>query len=116
MRLWKLTAALVVLAVPALAEDWVRLTGPEITQALSARVLAYGNGGMQNFRADGSTLYESGPPSTGRWRVEGNRYCSVWPPSELWTCYDIDRSASGLDIRFVADDRTETIGRYVDLN
>jgi hypothetical protein len=104
-----------VAAGTALAEDWTRLTGPEITGALSARLLSYGNGGTQNFHSDGSTLYESGPPSTGRWRVEGDRYCSVWPPQEHWACYDIDRSASGLEIRFIADDGTETVGRYVDL-
>jgi hypothetical protein len=47
--------------------------------------------------------------------VQGDLYCSVWPPSDRWDCYDIARSARGLDIRFTGDDGSVTVGRYVDL-
>ena len=96
----------------ALAEDWVRLTGPQITEALTARVLSYADGTTQEFKAGGQTMAGSGE---GRWRVEGDRYCSVWPPSESWACYDVDRAARGLDVRFTDDAGSVTVGRYTDL-
>jgi hypothetical protein len=97
-------------AVPALAEDWERLQGPEISAALTARVLGYKDGKLQDFLADGRTLYGD---STGRWEVRGDLYCSVWLPSDRWNCYAVDRK--GLDIRFTAEDGSDTVGRYVDL-
>jgi hypothetical protein len=95
---------------PALAEGWERLDGPAITAALAARVLGYPDGTLQDFFADGRTLYGE---SFGRWEVRDDRFCSLWPPSDRWTCFDVDRQR--LDIRFTADDGTVTIGRYVDL-
>ena len=57
---------LVLLASPALAEDWQRLKGDQITAALSARVLAYEGGKTQNFFADGRTLHDGGSAQSGR--------------------------------------------------
>jgi hypothetical protein len=94
----------------AQAGGWERLDGPAITAALAARVLGYPDGTLQDFFADGRTLYGE---SFGRWEVRGDRYCSLWPPSDRWTCHDVERQR--LDIRFTADDGTVTIGRYVDL-
>lgn len=100
----------------ALAKDpWQPLSGPEITAALAARHLVYDGGATQQFDQDGSTTYDARRPSQGRWRVEGHRYCSVWPPSELWACYAVERSADGRDLRFIADDGSSSIGRYDDL-
>lgn len=100
----------------ALADDgWVTLAGDEIGPALSARHLVYDGGATQQFNADGSTDYESGRPSHGSWRVEGERYCSVWPPSDRWACYRVERSADGLALRFVAEDGSASVGRYDDL-
>jgi hypothetical protein len=106
--------ALVMLAAPAAAEDWRALTGAEITAALTARVLAY-DGATQNFFADGRTLYEAGGPSWGAWRVDGDRYCSQWPPRDAWDCYAVEAEARGLDLRFVGKGGEVTVGRYVDL-
>jgi hypothetical protein len=92
------------------AEAWQPLDGPAITAALSARVLGYPDGTLQDFFADGRTL--SGE-SRGHWEVRGDQYCSVWPPSERWTCYQVDQS--GLDVRFTDTSGATTIGRYVDL-
>jgi hypothetical protein len=94
----------------AMAEAWQTLDGPAITAALSARVLGYPDGTLQDFFADGQTL--SGE-SRGHWEVRGDQYCSIWPPSERWTCYQVDQS--GLDIRFTDTSGVTTIGRYVDL-
>ena len=102
-----------------MAGDWQVLDGAAISRALSARVLQYAGGARQDFKADGRTLYESGGgssgggPSWGSWRVEGDRYCSVWPPSDRWACFEV--AARGLEIRF-REDGADTIGRYVDLN
>jgi hypothetical protein len=107
------TAALLVcLACPVAAEDWVALTGPEITQALTSRVLGYPDGTLQDFKAGGQTIAGS---AEGRWRVQGDQYCSVWPPSERWDCYGVARSVRGLDIGFTGGDGSVTVGRYVDL-
>lgn len=90
------------------------LDGQGITAALSARVVQYTGGQRQDFFADGRTVYESGgSPSWGQWRVEGDRYCSVWPPSDRWSCYEV--ASKGLEIRF-QDGGEATVGQYVDLN
>lgn len=96
----------------AVAEEWVRLNGPGIEAALTARVLAYPDGTMQDFHAGGRTLAGR---AEGRWRVDGDLYCSTWPPSESWACYEVEREARGLDIRFTGEDGAVTVGRYNDL-
>ena len=110
----RITVALAILlgftSTLAAAEDWKRLDGPGITAALAARVLGYPDGKLQDFFADGRTLYGE---SWGRWEVRGDRFCSQWPPSDRWTCHAVDQS--GLDIRFTDDAGVTTIGRYIDL-
>jgi hypothetical protein len=94
------------------AEEWRALDGPQIVAALSARVLGYADGRLQDFKADGTTLADGG---VGRWRVEADRFCSAWPPAERWACYGVEREARGLDIRFTDTSGHVTVGRYVDL-
>jgi hypothetical protein len=105
--------ALVLAIWPTLAfgDDWNVLTGPEITTALSARELVYEDGTRQSFKADGATYFGD---TTGTWRIDGDQYCSVWPPSDRWACYGVE--VSGLDVRFVAADGSATTARYDDLN
>ena len=108
--------AALLLCSPASADEWNALTGDRIRTALSARVLGYPEGKTQNFLADGRTLSEGGGSSHwGRWRVEGDRYCSVWPPSDRWSCYGIEAAAGGQDLRFVSQGGFVTTGRYIDL-
>jgi hypothetical protein len=104
---------LVLAATPAIAEDWTVLTGDQIRTALTARLLVYEGGARQQFNADGTTRYESPDVSHGQWRVTGDRYCSQWPPSDRWACYDV--AAQGVDIRFTAGDGSVSTGRYADL-
>jgi hypothetical protein len=100
----------------ALAEGWQDLTGTQITEALAARVVEYDDGGTQNFFADGRTLFEvDAGESWGKWRVEGDLYCSVWPPNELWECYSVSRETAGLGLRFTAKDGEVSAGHYIDL-
>lgn len=102
------------LAAPALAENWRVLDGPGITAALAARVLQFQDGSTQNFFQDGRTLHEAGGGvSWGKWWVEGDRYCSSWPPSDVAACYGVE--VQGLDVRFTSDGGEVSLGRYVDL-
>lgn len=80
--------------------EWRPMTGPQITAALIGNVLDYGDK-WQDFRASGRTLYFAGSESWGYWGVREDRYCSMWPPSDLWACYDMQRAGDRL--RFVGD-------------
>lgn len=108
--------AVLAAAVGARAEDgWTALDAATIRPALEGRWLQY-DGAAQFFAADGATTY--GPSvgdqnSAGRWRVEGDRYCSVWPPSDRWACYGMAQSTDGTRIRFIAGDGSTTDGAYV---
>lgn len=99
------------LAEPVRAQDR-RLDGAGVTLALTDRTLVYDNGASQIFTAGGATTYDSGTPSQGRWSVREDRYCSVWPPSDRWACYDLTLSDDGQIVTFVADDGSTTAGRY----
>ena len=115
---WVLVAALV--PGMAMADGWQRLTGDQITAALTGRVVLHGGGQRQGFAADGGTVYDD---SRGHWRVEGDQYCSQWPPSERWACYGVELNGPELngpelnvpDIRFVAKDGSMTVGRFDDV-
>lgn len=90
------------------AEDFQRLSGDEILSALVGKKLGYGDGIWQTFDGAMGTQYFSGRPSAGRWAVRNGQYCSVWPPSDLWACYDVLQS--GDVIRFVDESGGATDG------
>ncbi|MEX0309013.1 MAG: hypothetical protein AB3N17_02080 [Tateyamaria sp.] len=94
------------------AEEFRKLTGDEILAALTGQKLDYGEGVWQTFDDTMLTQYFSGRPSSGRWAVRGDQYCSVWPPSDLWACYDVEQS--GDVIRFVDGSGGITDGTYAD--
>jgi hypothetical protein len=110
----RLFALLCLFASPALAEDFVPLSGSEIDTALTGRELLYENGAQQDFRASGRTLYNAGRDSWGYWGVREDQYCSMWPPSDIWACYDMARS--GNVIRFTGEAGDITVGTYSDPN
>ena len=73
-----------------------RLTGAEIKTALSDQTLQGtredGKMWQQIFQKSGVTFYSVGAAQTqGFWEVRGDQYCSQWPPSESWACYDMTR-------------------------
>lgn len=107
-----LVLALLALAMTrmALAEDWQRLDGPGIAEALAGRILIYEGGQVQSFLADGTTRYDD---EVGKWRVQGDQYCSTWPPRESWTCYALEQS--GPQLRFIGEVGNATVGVYNDL-
>lgn len=111
-----LITAFVLLASAANAEP-VKLSGAEIRAALSGKTVLGNQNGRewrQVFFKGGSTDYtqSGGAPSQGRWRVEGDQYCSVWPPSDVWACYDM--AMDGDDILFIESGGTEWRARFVD--
>lgn len=109
-----LASALVVLAAPASA-DWMRLDGPGIQSALEEVTLRYADiKATQHFYASGRTLYTSGRPSWGYWAVRGDQYCSQWPPSDGWACYDLERDPTDGRLRFVAGDGSYSVGQVED--
>ncbi len=87
-----LAAAMLVLwSAPASAAD-IKLNGAEISTTLSD-VSLYADGEVEQiFQSGGQTVYiEKSHPSQGLWKVDGDQYCSQWPPSRSWDCYDVVR-------------------------
>ena len=65
------------------------LTGPEIAPFLQG-IVSMGENSRQTFSHDGTTSYsENGRYSAGRWQVQGDKYCSQWPPNTAWACYNV---------------------------
>jgi len=90
-------------------EAWTPLNGAQISEALTDRKLTYA-AAWQEFRASGRTLYNAGQDSWGYWRVVGDQYCSQWPPSGLWDCYDM--AQNGDKLRFIDAQGHATDGVY----
>jgi hypothetical protein len=84
-----------------LAQDWQTLSGDQVRAALEGRKLVYDTGATQDFRASGRTLYNAGADSWGYWRITADQYCSQWPPSDLWSCYDLLLAPDAARVRFV---------------
>ncbi len=99
-----------ILVWPVSAMAFEPMTGPQVQAALTNKKLTYQSGAWQDFRASGRTLYNAGEDSWGYWGVRGDQYCSMWPPSDLWACYDMARS--GDVIRFIGASGDVTDGRY----
>ena len=113
MRMPVLVGVALALAAPLAAQEWQRLDGAGIEAALSGRSLIY-EGASQVFYPSGRTLYDAGQPSWGYWRVEGDKYCSQWPPGQRWDCYALERSDDGARLRFLDSEGRPFAGRYAD--
>ena len=109
-------ATLMLCAAPGAGADheWRPLAGAEIEEALSGRTLAY-DFERQRFFASGRTSYDAGILEWGHWEVRDDRYCSLWPPAEDWTCYDVAvrEGPEGREIRFSADGVEDSVGRVL---
>lgn len=90
-----------------------QLSGKEIGKLLPT-IIALGVQTKQSFNTTGTTTHsKSDIYSHGRWRVQGDRYCSQWPPAEMWVCYDVvvDGKAEKKPetIIWIGDSKTRTI-------
>lgn len=112
----RIVCMVLMIANQATAEEWKTLSGPEIKKSLTSRVLQYQDNAQQDFFADGRTLYQTRDSSWGKWRVDYDQYCSIWPPADGWACYDVALSENGLSVRFTDKEGGQTIGKYIDLN
>jgi hypothetical protein len=86
----------ILFSIPAFADD-TPMSGPEIEAALTDRTAIYDGGVIkQYFSPSGATPYWDGTRLTkGSWRVSGDQYCSIWPPSSNWSCYEMVRNSDG---------------------
>lgn len=105
----RILVAMIIAPAMLWAEDWRALKGAEIAVALTDRDLIYANA-TQRFYASGRTLYDAGQESWGYWAVRGDQYCSQWPPSDGWDCYDM--AQSGAVLRFIGPDGSTIDGTY----
>lgn len=72
------------------------LSGADIAALLAERSL-YADGVEQVFRKSGQTFYlQNGSSSAGSWKVEGDNYCSQWPPNQAWSCYAVLRDGNAV--------------------
>ncbi len=109
MKAWVLTFMLV--PVASFADGWERLLDDEaVFDAIAGRTIVYDEYTFQVFGPAGDTQYVTERMSEGRWAARGGQYCSVWPPSDSWACYDLQ--INGDRVRFIASDRSVSEGVY----
>jgi len=111
MKITRMVMVAAFCASPVLAQDWQPMSGDEITAALTDQVLTYEDA-TQKFFASGRTLYDSSLPSWGSWAVRGDQYCSLWPPSDTWDCYNMARA--GQVVQFLDSYGNVSEGRFVE--
>jgi hypothetical protein len=93
MIVLRTVCVLALLASPALAAERP-LKGPEIDALIKGNTVIGENiNGVwkQVFDANGETTYlaPEKPPSLGTWNVQGDKFCSKWPPNDNFVCYDV---------------------------
>ncbi len=108
MRRFALILAIITGTTAAHAGETLDEAG--ILAALLDREVLYESGARQDFRPSMRTLYTSGRPSWGYWAIRDDQYCSMWPPSDIWACYDMERLERG--IRFIGAGGDITDGTY----
>ncbi len=87
-------------AFPALAQAGEKVLGAQIEPMLNDTTAWYlplsPSSARQYFNKNGETPYidASGSKTYGGWLVRGDQYCSVWPPSDHYSCYDVEKGAA----------------------
>ena len=62
----------------------------------------------QVFQKSGASFYSvPNGQSQGAWKIEGNKYCSAWPPNPSWVCYDVIND--GAAVTFVSPSGKRTV-------
>ncbi len=102
--------ALILLSLPgsAAAQDWVLQDDAGIMAALGGKTVRYDAYTVQHFGRGGDTQFVTERAADGRWAARGDQYCSVWPPSDVWACYDF--YVAGQDVQFIGSDRSVSQG------
>src|SRR3954463_10473474 len=89
----------------------------DMTAALTAATLQFGDGSTQVFTPDGSTTYvDQGRPTAGEWSVLGDgKFSSFWPPDyrATYTLRWIVEGSATVGVSFTEDGRGQRFdGRY----
>ena len=93
------------------AQDWEPLRkDTAVIDALAGRTLVYDAYTFQRFGKLGDTQYITDRLSEGKWEARAGQYCSQWPPSDVWACYDIEVNDDR--VRFIGSDRSISTGTY----
>lgn len=88
-RTHSLAVIATLICAPVAAEPKA-LSGEEIA-ALLPTIVALSPQSRQTFSAAGPTTYtDRGRDTFGSWRVQGDKYCSEWPPVGGWSCYAVE--------------------------
>ena len=88
-----------------------KLSGVEIAKLLPT-VIATGTDTRQTFSKAGATTYTfKGRDSYGTWRVQGEQYCSQWPPTAGWDCYTVLADEDAESIVWVGHSGDRTVNQ-----
>ncbi len=88
----RLAILVIVFSFSEAGAEAVKLSGTAITSLLTDKTLYGEKDTSQLFLANGATFYAaSGGQQSGSWRVDGDTYCSQWPPNPSWACYVVLR-------------------------
>jgi hypothetical protein len=93
MRIVATLSFVLALSASASAES---LDGPALEKLLDNTTVyalpAATDSWRQWFSKGGQTTYvdAGGQKTYGQWMVRGDKYCSVWPPSDRWVCYAVE--------------------------
>jgi hypothetical protein len=96
----RLLTSLICLAIAASAQAGEPLKGADVEATLNDMTAYYlplsATSARQYFNKNGETIYidAAGAKTIGEWLVRGDGYCSVWPPSEHYVCYPLEKGVS----------------------
>lgn len=114
MKTCSMALGLALAASSAVAESsFAPVAEGQVFLLLAGRSVDYDDA-SQFFAHSGETIYRRGDPSRGRWAERDGQYCSVWPPSDRWACYDLLVSDDGARLRFIGPAGDVTEGRFVE--
>jgi hypothetical protein len=106
---WLFGLALLLL-VPTASFAGGSLSGAGISALLTDATLYGTDNGQpseQIFQKSGATFYSiPNGQSQGSWKIDGNKYCSAWPPNPMWVCYDVIND--GAAVTFVSSSGKKT--------
>ncbi len=99
------------LALPVGAFAGDALSGEGIAALLTEATLYgtdHGQPVEQVFLKSGVTYYSlPNSQQQGSWKIQGNKYCSAWPPNSSFTCYAVLND--GASVTFVATDGKRSV-------
>ena len=87
------------------------LEGASLAEVLAGQNVIY-DPDEQKFFENGRTRYRVFRDRWGWWELQEGRYCSLWPPAEIWECFDTEISPDGARLRFTSAEGIVTEGVF----